>query len=100
MTPSLAEQWALIKPVWRILLVVVLVQLAGSAFAAFYHLTGELFFDLWYGGVVVTPIGFVLGLGWHLTSVKNGFAKYKQIILFLGLLSLLLPMFAMIASNL
>ena len=100
MTPSLAEQWALIKPVWRILLLVVLVQLGGSAFAAFYRLTGELFFDLWYGGVVVTPIGFVIGLGWHLTSVKNGFSKYKQIILFLGLLSLLLPMFAMITRNL
>jgi len=100
MTPSLSEQWQLIKPVWRILLMVVLVQLAGSVFAAFNRLTGELFFDIWYGGVVITPVGFVLGLGWHLTAVKNGFSLHKPIILFLGLLSLLLPMFAMISRDL
>ena len=100
MTPSLSEQWQLIKPVWRILLMVVLVQVVGSVIAAFNRQTGELFFDIWYGGVVVTPIGFVLGLGWHLTSVKNGFTQYKQVILFLGLLSLLLPMFAMISRSL
>lgn len=100
MTPNLGEQWQLIKPVWRILLTVVLVQLAGSAIAMHYHATGELFFDLWYGGVIVTPIGYIIGLVWHLIAEKNAFARHKQIILLLGLLSLLLPMFAMISRSL
>ena len=91
---SFEEQLNLIKPVWRVLVVILVFQLLGSMLYVINDVKGVLFFNLWYGAAYATPIGFIIGLVWHISAVKNGFSEYKTVIviLILGLMSLTLPL--------
>lgn len=96
---SFQDQWQWVKPVWRVLLLILVVQLIGMALGVHHNITGDPFFNLWYGGAYATPIGFALGLVWHVQAVPNGFAANRSILLILGAMSLALPLFGLITYD-
>ena len=96
---SFEEQWQWVKPVWRVLLAIVVAQLIGMGLGLQRNITGHPFFNLWYGGAYASPIGFALGLLWHVRAVPNGFAANRSILLILGAMSLGLPIFGLITYD-
>ena len=92
---SPSEQWKMIKPIWRILLMVLIIQIVGGTSAATDDIYGHVVVDFWFGGAVSTFPGFLLGLIWQKISVKN-FQKDFGVILFVGLISLILSIAAFV----
>lgn len=93
LSSSLQKQLDWIKPVWRVLVVILILQLFGMAIGIQANLTGELFLNLWYGGAYATPVGFILGLVWHAIAVPNGLYDNRFMLLLLGAMSLAMPIF-------
>jgi hypothetical protein len=96
---SFDEQWQWVKPVWRVLLVILVAQLIGMALGLQRNITGQPFFNLWYGAAYATPIGFALGLLWHAKAVPNGLAANRTILLILGAMSVGIPLFGLITYD-
>jgi hypothetical protein len=74
--------------VWRILAGLIPIQILGSivGLAIGYHHSG--FDNLWMGGAVATPIGFIIGLIWHVRAHEE--PKPYRTVIFMGFLALLL----------
>lgn len=96
---SFEEQWQWIKPVWRVLAVVLVAQLIGMAIGVQNNIARATFFNLWYGAAYATPIGFVLGLLWHWRAVPGGLMANRTILLILGIISLALPIFGLLTYD-
>ena len=78
-----------LAPVWRIIVAVVVFELAGGfiGFTYGYHHSG--FMNLWAGGALAALPGFVLGAIWHLSGPVDR-RDTIRIAGFLGLLSAIL----------
>lgn len=96
---SLSDQWKSIKPVWRICIAILIAQFVGMGFGVALRPVGETFFNLWYGGVYATPIGFIAGLAWQLVFVPGSLMQHRLVILFLGCLSIFLPLFGYLTQD-
>ncbi len=81
--------------VWRILLVVTTAQLIGGGVSAVFSYYGEFFIDFWIGGVYSTPVGFALGYLWQRKVDVNKHEKHKQFIALMGVITILLLLFAL-----
>ena len=57
-----------------------------------------MFFNIWFGMVYSTPIGFLIGSICHKTSVKDGLRKNKLQIITFGAMSFILGLFGFVAS--
>lgn len=53
------------------------------------------FWDFWHGGAFGTPVGFIIGLIWHLSGSKRR-RHDREIILLLGVASLALAAAALL----
>jgi hypothetical protein len=93
---SLTKQWEWVKPVWRVLVAILVSQVLGMAIGVNFNLTTEVFLNLWYGGAYATPIGFVLGLLWHYIAVPKGLNDNRFILILLGAMSIALPLFGVL----
>ena len=93
---SFEAQWRAVKPVWRVVTGLLIGQLIGMAFVIQRNIAGDTFFNLWYAGAYATPIGFLLGAGWHLRAVPNGYASHRSILLIIAAFSIVLPALALI----
>lgn len=89
------HQWHWIKSVWRVITGIFVGQLLGMAFGIQRDITGDTFFNLWYGGACATPIGFLIGAFWHLRVVPSGFARDRSTLLIIGAFCVALPVFAL-----
>lgn len=87
------EAWKFFQPIWRILLVVLIAQIIGMAFGVLSNYFGHLFLNIWYGGVYASPVGFILGLLWHIQAVPNGYSRDRLVIILVGFVAILLPLF-------
>jgi F0F1-type ATP synthase assembly protein I len=66
------EQWELIKPIWRVLLLAFVVQLCGGIAGVLMMKFGHPFIDFWYGGAMATFPGFILGALWsHFADAQS-----------------------------
>jgi hypothetical protein len=68
-----------LKRIWRILVCVAVAQGIGSLLVRAYSVEPFQFSDFWLGGAVASPVGFVLGLAWHLS--KSSRRKTTPVIL-------------------
>ena len=91
---SFSEQWQIIKPIWRILLLALLIQLAGGFISLYIGSYGNQFIDFWFGGAASTFPGFVLGFIWHAISASDSTKRNTLAIIFVGTTCLLLTSFA------
>lgn len=87
------EVWKIFKPVWRILLIILIFQFAGVFFSVFSNYFGYFFLNIWYGAAYASPIGFIFGLLWHTRAVPNGYSLNRLVIILIGTVALLLPIF-------
>ena len=92
---TLREQWQIIKPVWRILVIILIIQIVGGITAVSDNIYGHIVVDFWFGGAVSTFPGFLIGLVWHKFSVKD-LSKDSGVILFVGLICLILTIAAFV----
>ena len=78
--------------VWRILAVLIPFQIFGSIFglAIGYHHSG--FDNAWMGGAVATPLGYIVGLIWHIKAQTE--QKAYRTVIFFGILAIFLGAFA------
>ncbi len=88
---SLAEQSRWVKPAWRVLVVLAIVQLIGMGVGFVHDLAGNTFLSVWYGGACASPIGYFCGLIWHVKVIPNGFAANRLVLLLLGAMVVALP---------
>ena len=96
---SLSEQWQWVKPVWRVLVAICVVQFIGMTLGILLNRSSPLFLSLWYGGAYATPIGFAIGLAWHATAVPRGISENRSILLVLGAVALMIPFFGFFAYD-
>ena len=89
----LYEVWEFFKPVWRILLVIIFAQFIGMTVSILSNYFGHIFLNVWYGAAYALPIGFILGLLWHIQAVPNSYSTNRLVIILIGLISILLPLF-------
>ena len=75
--PSLTfkDQIAYVKPVWRVLLLITVVQLTGGFLSILAGGRSDPFFDFWYGGVYATSLGFFLGVIWQHLALPGSLRK-------------------------
>jgi hypothetical protein len=85
-----AQFYSELFAVWRIFLGVVVIQVIGGIFFAAMGYKNNLFVDLWAGAAFATPIGYVLGCIWQEKSEAKSLKKHKQVVFFMGVLSLTL----------
>ena len=88
------EQWEHIKPIWRILLAAIVVQLAGGVISIISSKYGHPFIDFWYGGAISTFPGFIIGSFWHHHSSPEKLKYHKFAFFFIGAICLCLMIFA------
>lgn len=81
------EQWQTLKPVWRVLLAILVAQLIGAALGGVWNIAGHWYFNLWYGAAYATPMGLVSGLVWQAIAVPNGLWAHRGILFFLAALA-------------
>lgn len=86
---TFSEQLKILKPLWRILVVILVTQVFGGMAAAMNNVYGHVIVDFWFGGAASTFIGFGLGTLWHRFSAKD-FAGDLPVIKFLGLICITL----------
>jgi hypothetical protein len=96
---SLSRQWQMLKPAWRVCVATLLAQFVGSGIGLFVQPLGRPFFDLWYGGIHGTPVGFCVGLGWQLFLSPGSLSSCRTVILLLGGLAVFLPMFGYLTQD-
>ena len=78
------EQWDLVKPIWRVLLGILIVQLFGGVISFYNSPYGHPFPDFWYGGAISTFLGFILGCFWHQKFAKSKLENHKFVLSFIG----------------
>jgi len=79
---------------WRVALAVFVAEAIGAAVAvAFIRPYGVWFFDLWMGAAVAAFPGFLLGAAWHLADVGRRGRAHRPFLLFIGAITLALPLF-------
>jgi len=86
---TLKEQWEFVKPIWRIMLAVLLVQLVAGLTSIVIGRYEHPFLDFWFGGAVSTFPGFILGLLWQTYSSKETIKNNLLAIGFIGSLCLI-----------
>lgn len=92
-TENLTHIWNLVKPVWRILALVAVVQILGGLIGLGQEPVGYRPIDFWYGGVYATPLGFILGCLWQVTSCPGSLAENRLVVWFMAIASIALPVF-------
>ncbi|MEN8170835.1 MAG: hypothetical protein ABFS08_11490 [Pseudomonadota bacterium] len=90
------EQWEIIKPIWRIMVVIIIFQIVFGALAIAIGHYGNPFIDFWFGGAVSTLPGFIVGAIWHNHFVTEHLKNNLFALLFIGSISLFLTIFAYI----
>lgn len=55
-----------LRPIWRIIVAIVLAQLVGGGVGLCIHFHHFPFYNLWYGAALSMPVGFFIGLVWYL----------------------------------
>ncbi len=83
---SLKEQWEFVKPIWRVLLIALLAQLAGGLALIIIAKYEHVFLDFWFGGAISTFPGFILGLLWQVSSSNETIKNNLLVIVFVGVL--------------
>lgn len=87
---TLTDKWNFIKPIWRIFLLVGIMQVAGGVAGIVVAKYGNTMVDLWYGGVLATVPGFLMGLIWHKLSKQADTQNDLLPIVFTGFLCVML----------
>jgi hypothetical protein len=85
--------WALLRPVWSILVVVAIVQHLGAIVGFYQKPVGDTPIDLWYGAAYATPVGFIAGSAWQSFSCPGSLAENKLVVGFMAAMSIALPLF-------
>ena len=78
------------KAIWRIVATVMIFQIVTGLLFIIVEKYGYWFIDFWFGGVLATPVGFIIGAYWQNISVDNSWENHKSIIIFFGLISILM----------
>lgn len=87
---TFTDQWNLIKPIWRIFVLVLIMQIAGGITGIIVGEYDNTIVDLWYGGVLATIPGFLLGLVWHKLSKDSDSKSDLLPILFISFLCVMI----------
>jgi len=77
-----------LKRIWRIVAAIVVCQLLGSAIGLVIAPHHSAFSNMWLGGAIASPIGFVLGLGWQLLDLERRGKTPVPTTGFLGILAI------------
>ena len=78
-----------LKLIWRIVVGVVVLQILGGIVGAVMNVHYMMFMNVWVGGAVATPVGFAVGLYWHLASRPRPMTP-KVLVTFLGLIAVVI----------
>jgi len=62
------KQWEFIRPIWKILVVILIVQIIGGAIGKASNIYSDLFMSIWIGGAVSSFPRFLLGFVWQFTK--------------------------------
>ena len=81
---SLFELWNFIKPIWRIVIATIVLQVLGAVLALIKSPYGVPFFDFWFGIVVSAAPGFIAGLAWQYFNSYETLRKNITAVLFVG----------------
>jgi hypothetical protein len=96
---TLGEIWRLLRPVWRMLAVLAVVQIAGAFVGLIQKPVGYAPIDLWYGGAYATPLGFIAGAVWQSFSRPGSLAENKIVVGFIAAMSVALPVFGYLTMD-
>ena len=83
---TLKDQWNLVKPIWRVLLLILIVQIISGVISLLSSPYNNAFVDFWYGGAISTLLGFLFGAIWHQYSSSSKLQNHKFAICFIGLI--------------
>jgi hypothetical protein len=89
---------ASLVPVWRILAAVAALQLLGSGVALLIGFHYSAFMNFWLGGCLATPLGFFVGLLWHLSEPQRRRGTRVEVVVFLGVIAVGLGAAALVGS--
>ena len=67
------KQWEFIRPIWKILVVILIVQIIGGAIGKASNIYSDLFMSIWIGGAVSSFPGFLLGFVWQFNTDRASF---------------------------
>lgn len=73
---------------------VIAVQLIGGFTGVYTRPYDAAPINFWFGAAMATPLGFLIGAAWHLARAERRRGEEKPMILFLGALSIVLPLIA------
>jgi len=93
------EEWKWARPIWRVATSILTAQIVGSILGVATDLTGELFFNLWYGAAYAMPVGLILGLLWQAVTDPRGLVHNVRVLLLLGVISIALPLFGFLTFD-
>ncbi len=82
-----------LRPLWRIIVSIMLAQLIGGVIGVlmpFHHLT---FYNFWYGAALCAPVGFLLGLYWHVRQRPSSSPLPTTLLVFIGFLVVSIAVF-------
>ncbi|MCP4401122.1 MAG: hypothetical protein GY801_27970 [bacterium] len=73
-------------PIWRIIVATMIAQAIGGSMISLLHLHHMTFLNMWFGAVVSAPVGFGVGLWWHLGARDPHSPLPTTLLGFLGVL--------------
>ena len=76
--------------IWRIVICTMFFQMVGSIITLFAQYSYNPFLNLWIGGAIATPIGFVFGLSWQLINPARRSEMPVQTTVFIGVIAVVL----------
>lgn len=76
-----------LKPIWRVVVGIIICQILGGAMGLLIGAHHSGFSNFWLGGAIGSPVGFILGIGWHLLTAEGRAKTPLGTTLFLGVLA-------------
>jgi len=90
------EKWEFIKPVWRIPLAIMIIQVIGGIVGISQNFYGVLMIDYWFGGAVSAVPGFIVGLVWQYTNSPKAIYENQLLVAFFGIICVIITISAFI----
>lgn len=74
-----------VKSIWRVVLTIMIFQIIFGLIFIVVGTYESWLFDMWFGGMVAAPVGYLVGLIWQIKANGNSWKKHKSIIVFTGI---------------
>jgi hypothetical protein len=82
-----------LRPIWRIMVAIIVAQLLGGVIGIVLHFHHLTFYNFWYGAAFSAPVGFLIGLYWHMTQRSSSSSLPTTLLGFIGFLVVSIAVF-------